>query len=300
MIASRSLIPPLFFIPIALFASYDLTGQVQRAKLYNSGDSLFSIRHGTQVKIPQGWRGGVPQDTEVLLLVPNKPADDQLYVNANVGETASEIKARWLEGIDLGYGFILEAKGDIKLEDQVVSAEFTSQNSVSAQRRTFGKTICGPYQICITAFVSGQAKNAPENLNALNSLISSVTFAEPQPEGQKDYVDWEDFFGNKYVYTFETARANKKVNEIWFCEDGSFTSKLKRKGKLASIDNKYLLKKRTGKWSITDKGGTDSLTLNYDDERIPEFSVPVEMVDQKLFINGNRHYRTVLSECPTK
>jgi hypothetical protein len=284
----------IFFI---LFFSLQLSAQVQRGKLYVEGDSLYAIRSGIYLKIPEGWKGGVLQDTRVLTLVKVKPSDDQIYVLANIDATIEDIENTWNEGIDLGYGLSLKPKNQVIAKEQSVSAEFVSDNTKSGKRRTFGFGKCGPFQVCVTAFVSGPDSFGDENFDALNRLIESVTFVAPQPEASEEYVDWSEFFKNKYVYAFETSKRNKKINQIWFCDDGTFTSKLTRRGKLSDKPNKHMLKKKRGSWTVSGKGANGELTINFDDQRVPEFSVIVEMMDGKLFINGNRHYRNVIREC---
>jgi hypothetical protein len=275
-----------------------VSGQVERSKLYVEGDSLYAIRSGISLNIPNGWKGGVLQDTRLLTLVKNNPSEDQMYVSAILNANLDEVKTNWEQGIDLGYGLVSQVKGQIDQAESSLSAEFVSDNTVSAQRRTFGMSKCGPFEVCVTGFVSGPAKYGTENQQALIELMNSVNFVEPQPETDESFVEWSEFFKNKYVYTYELNRGNKRVNQIWFCENGTFVSKLKRRGELFQLDNKHMLKKKTGKWSISDKGQSGVLTINYDDDRVPEFSVAVEMVDQKLFINGNRHYRNVIESCP--
>ena len=69
-------------LPATLHAQLP-SNRIKPAEMYHAGDTIRSPRLGVQSKIPDGWAGVLPRDTEVFLLMPQDNTIGEVYVMVN-------------------------------------------------------------------------------------------------------------------------------------------------------------------------------------------------------------------------
>jgi len=87
--------------------------------------------------------------------------------------------------------------------------------------------------------------------------------------------------------TFTSYQHYKKENHLWLCADGTFKSKLNRKGLAKESSSKYYGKKK-GTWKAEGVGATGKLYLSF--KKLNEIEVQLEITDEKIHMNNERYF----------
>src|SRR5688572_18088204 len=89
------------------------SNRVRPAVMYYAGDTVRSPRLGLQSRIPEGWSGVLPRDTEVFLLMPVTNIVGEIFVVMNENIDIDALSKRWKTGMELSPGLTLLPEGDI-------------------------------------------------------------------------------------------------------------------------------------------------------------------------------------------
>jgi hypothetical protein len=105
-------------------------GQIRPGQLYDSGEEIYGPKLGVTTKIPEGWAGVLPMNTEVFLLMPKNNSFGQIYVMG--GEDSYEVlKSRWAAGIELDNGVFVKSKEEPKLRNGSLSSDLVVEGNKS-------------------------------------------------------------------------------------------------------------------------------------------------------------------------
>jgi hypothetical protein len=114
-----------------------------------------------------------------------------------------------------------------------------------------------------------------------------MTFEEPKEVDPYMDFDWQEFLGGKYMASYERLQGSKKNSEVWLCSDGTFKSKLKRKGVFAGTASEYMGNKK-GTWRAGEVGSNSTLTLEF--KNLPPVTLDIYIEEEKIFVNGTRFF----------
>jgi hypothetical protein len=266
--------------------------RLKPGKLYDQGADIYAPGYGIKSRVPPGWTGVVPMDTEVFLLMPLNNMDGQIYVMAD--STSYEVmKANWMVGLELGNGNILLSEGRIFSRGDAIAS-----NVILSDRTTdfkgYIEARCGPYGVCVSVLLLG----SPQNFEALKQGVIDMSdhteFVEPSDQGFYDDFDWNEFLAGKYLASYEFKPGAKSENELWLCPDGSFRSKLKRTG-LLKEDAKAFQGKQTGTWETPSVGPNGKLILHFSKQG--DITLDLLIDDDRIFLNERKYFVMISDQC---
>lgn len=289
---------------VLLFASFYLAGfglnaqienRLRPGQMYSPGQPVYAPRFGFRSVIPKDWEGTLPREAEIFLLMPLQPVDAQIYTLGNEHDTPDDLIKRWTTGIDMGDGITLIAKGPIKQQDGRLEAEAILKGSTNtADRKFYAEAKCSSYGICVSYVLMANKASYEMGRTALEAFVSSTVLEEPRNISIYEGFDWKKFLTNREMVTYDPNPQARKTNEVHFCEDGTFTSFIKRSGLLKQEAKGYQGKK-TGTWSVG-KGQRATLTLVF--KKLPAAEIELFIEDEKVYANGTRHYVAYSDRCP--
>ena len=113
----------VLIIPV-IFLSQRLKAQdmIQPGHIYQPGDTVRAPRLGMMSRIPEGWAGVLPRETEMFLLMSQENPQSSIYA-FGVEDTRESMRSRWMNGPGL------EVENNIKL---VRSSEVYERGDVIA------------------------------------------------------------------------------------------------------------------------------------------------------------------------
>jgi hypothetical protein len=129
------------------------SNRLKPGTMYHPGDSVHSPRLGLSARIPDGWDGVLPRDTEVFLLMPNVTMVGEMFILVNEKLDLAGQRKRWEAGSELAPGLKLQLDGGITVRDgDILSANGKVVGAqANAQNRVYLEAKCSPYGFCIVA-----------------------------------------------------------------------------------------------------------------------------------------------------
>jgi len=271
-------------IILILFGSAFCLGQIRPGQLYDSGEEIYGPKLGVTTKIPEGWAGVLPMNTEVFLLMPKNNSFGQIYVMG--GEDSYEaLKSRWAAGIELDNGVFVKSINEPEFRNGSLASDLVVEGNKSWSGYVEAK--CGNYGLCLISFLFAPPDMVPTLSVSIQSFMDDLSFSEPKEINPYENFDWNEFLGGKYMASYERLQGSKKESEIWLCPDGSFKSKLKRKGVFADQSQDYLGNKK-GTWKVGDPGPTTTLSLSF--KKLAPIQIELLIEEEKIYVNGNRFF----------
>lgn len=261
---------------------------------FNSGDLVHGPKSGATSRIPEGWMGVMPRGSELFLLLPNNGGDGEIYIYRSPLIDENERRANWQAGLDLGNGNVLKSDGNILRNEQGNLMSNLVLDEKTSHRKGYIELVCGEFGYCLSALVLA----APEKIPGMKEVLKSF-LDELQWEDASDYVpyaqfNWQEFLSGKHLLNHDYVQQAKFENDLWLCPDGRFFSKVKRSGTLKGAAGQYKGKKK-GTWEISSIGPTGQLVLNFD--KLEPLEVTMEINDEKIYLNGKRHFVLNYSDC---
>lgn len=261
---------------------------------------------GISFEIPDGWAGqqgegiyiiGHNSIPGVVLLIPH---ESQLSTEQMINEC--------YRGITLGEGTVFRPVDKVTETDKYVCGDFTG----SYQYSPAGAYIIGmanPYGtgLTIVAVTSRESYRSETYSNVSHEVRESVEFSETKGAANNTMAasgsldDWKYQLGDtKLTYTDsyysggEHGGGYNMKEEIHLCKAGHFLyydqSTVAAGGSDVS-GYSGSVSQGHGKWSVSDKGGSFVLNLNFNDGTVREYSLGWGE-NKELYMNGYRYYRT--------
>lgn len=263
------------------------------SKQYVAGEALYAAGIGAKSVVPPGWSGVLPRDSEIFLLLPEDGANGEIYVAGDDRLSEEDLKESLRKGLPLGNGNTLKSEGKIfkrgaSLATMLMLTEKTSDAKGYLEVR------CGPYGKCLTAVLLGSPQGFERMQTALYHFMDSLTWVVPNREADYSDFNWHEFLAGKHLLNYDYVPHAKAENDIWLCPDGTFTTKLKRSGLLKDQAKQYKGTQK-GTWQTTSAGATGILTLTY--EKRPPLEVKLEIKDDRIYLNGKRHFAMAATVC---
>lgn len=286
----------LTLIPVTLYAQLP-SNRIKPAEMYHSGDTVRSPRLGVQSRIPEGWAGVLPRDTEVFLLMPQDNTIGEIYVMVNEKIDLNEQAKRWKQGVALADGLVLSPEGGITQRGPDVIAATGAMAGAKAnnsQLKVYAEAKCSPYGFCIAFLSTADARNFEKVKKTVQTIVDNTVFQAPSNESPYKNFDWKKFLSGKILLAMGYDENSKKIDEVDLCSDGTFRSKITRTGIFKGQAKDYTGKKQ-GTWDVRSNGEKATITLTF--SKLPPVDVELVAKDEEIYINGTRHFAGESQQC---
>jgi len=278
-----------------LFLVFNSSAQerIQAGKLYKGGDYLYAPLTGTSLTIPEHWRGYGTRETEMLTL--SSDTSNATLRIFSVKDNLVSIKSRMQNGFEITPGVEILPVGDAKFEDNILSTELTMSNDKNISGYYFVK--CGEYGNCVGFLFGTQTKTHASYFDGLYEMLHEVTLEEPkivEPGG--DY-DWAKELNGKHLFHYESSRSGTLGNQLWLCDDGTFTAKLKRKGMFNQGNQRKIKGNHSGTYRFEGVGTEGVLALTFTSRDGFEMVLKATWKAGDIYFNGVKYYKAVHQKC---
>ncbi|MBL0744408.1 hypothetical protein [Chryseolinea lacunae] len=272
--------------------------RIQPGTRYDAGETVRSARYGVQSRIPLGWRGVLPRDTEVFMVLPDDPDNGQVFVFMNEKDSPATARTRFEQGINLDPNIKLAPTGNVTQRGEGIATEFRLEGKKTNKAdRYYAESKCHPKGTgCLVVLLTGKTVNFEAGKAAVMEIMDHTTFVEPSAEPYVDF-DWNEFLTNKVLVNYALTYDVKKENTVTLCAGGTFHSRLKT-NEFVNGNVKPYKGKKAGTWSVTGKGENTTLVLTF--EGLPPVKVALTIRDEKVFANGQRYFVGENDDCKAK
>jgi hypothetical protein len=264
------------------------SNRIRPGTMYYQGDTVKSPRLGVTSIIPEGWEGVLPRDTEVFLLMSNT-VNGEIYVAVNENTDKAGQITRWKEGMDLDDGLRLMPDGEITSRGDVLCgpAKVTGNKGITGNK-FYLEAKCSPSGFCLSyMLMTSDAASFEKVKKAMQLFVDNTSFRKPSTESPFAHFDWNKFLSGKVLLNIDYEQTSKREDEVNFCADGNFTSKITRKGVFKEQAKDYKGNKK-GTWKVESKGDKASLTFSF--EKLAPVTVNMEIRDENIYVNGKRYF----------
>ncbi len=277
-----------------LFAQ-DLKNRIQPGKMYNAGDSVYAPRYGLSAKIPQGWVGVLPRETEVFLLNPSSGTFGEIFVFGREKINLKKLAEIWKAGVDVSETVRLTAT-DPTIEGDLLyaHAEAVGNYLPPTNYRAFAATRCG--DACITVLAISDQENAESTSQAALEMLKTAILTTPQEIDPYEGFDWEEFLSGKLLIAFEGFTGGKQQTKVDLCGGGTFHAQISKKGMMKDTNPNYKGSMK-GTWTVEGESSNAVLTLTFDKEKLAPFVAKLSFTEEELYVNGERHYASQSNKC---
>ena len=270
--------------------------RLQPGKMYEAGEVLYAPRFGFTAKVPQGWEGQLPRDSEVFLLTTTTSTYGEIYVFGREQGNLDAMREGWKKGVELSETIKLVALNPT-LENGVLSSEVTGAGEyINKGVRGFAISRCNPSGPCITTFAVAPLQFYDSVKNDVIGFMKSATFEAPSTASPYTDFDWQEFLSNKVVATFAAVQGGSKETMIHLCADGTFEASIKKSG-IFKDQNKEYRGRQTGKWKVTGTGEKATIQFTFDKKKLPMLEAPLFIRDEKVFSNEERYFVGQSDKC---
>jgi len=265
------------------------SNKIKPAEMYKAGDTLRSARLGLQTIVPNGWRGVLPRDTEVFLLLPENNVVGEIYVFVSEAVDLKQQTERWRSGSELAPGLILKPEGEVVMRgaDVISSVGKLSGTNANNYGKIYAESKCSPVGFCITYLSTSDAANYSEVVKALQSFVDNTGFTQPSTKSPFIGFDWKPFLSGKILLAIGDGSQGKRVDELDLCADGSFRSDITRTGIFKDQAKGYQGSKK-GSWKVVSKDNKAVITLSF--SKLPPVDIELEAKDEEVYIKGIRYF----------
>jgi hypothetical protein len=281
----------------ALFAQLP-TNRIKPAVMYHEGDTIHSPRLGVQTRVPSGWAGVLPRDTEVFLLMPQNNTVGEIFVVVNEKMDLQRQANLWKTGFELSPGLTLAPDGElIKRGPDVIGtvAKLSGASTNTNQGRFYVEAKCSPNGFCIVYLASADKTTIDGVKKALQEFVDNTTFQAPSNESPYLRFDWKEFLKGKILMSMGYDDRSKRLDEVDLCGDGTFQSKITRTGIFKDQAEGYTGKKN-GTWSVISKGEKATITFTFP-KKLPPVDIELEARDEEVYIKGIRYFVGTSERC---
>ena len=273
------------------------TNRIKPAVMYHAGDTVHSPRLGVQSKVPQGWAGVLPRDTEVFLMTPQNNTVGEIYVVVNDKMDMQRQADLWKTGFELSPGLTLAPEGQIiKRGSDIIgtAVKLAGANTNTNQGRFYVEAKCSPYGFCIVFLASADATTFDNVKKALQEVVDNTTFQAPSNESPYQRFNWNEFLKGKILMSMGYDDRSKRVDEIDLCADGTFQSKITRTGIFKDQAKGYTGSKK-GTWTV--KSQAEKATITFTFEKLDPVDIELIAKDEEVYIKGTRYFVGTSERC---
>jgi hypothetical protein len=263
--------------------------RLQPGRMYEAGETLFAPRYGFTSKVPVGWEGILPRETEVFLLTTTTATYGEIYVFGRDHGDLNTMQTDWIQGVDLSETIRIKA---IKptLTDGVLLSEITAVGeSINKGNKGFAAAKCSPSGPCVTTLMIAPIQFYESVKNTVTEFMTNSQFEPPSNVSIYADFDWQEFLSNKVLATYASAQGGSKETQIHLCSDGSFTANIKKKGFFKEQNPSYK-GSMSGQWTAKGDGENALVQFIFNDKGLAPVEVPLTIKDEKVTSNGERYF----------
>ncbi|MCU0397306.1 MAG: hypothetical protein MUC73_04295 [Cyclobacteriaceae bacterium] len=291
---------PLLFLMVAsvLLMAQGKKTRLQPGKFYEAGESIYAPRFGFNGKIPAGWQGSLPRESELFLLQTVTPdVFGEIYVFGRAQGDVQTLKQLWLQGTELSESIRIKAKDPVLKGDMLVSEVIGEGQSINKGNRGYIAARCNPDGPCIIA-LSIMPKQFYEPVkNTLEQFLQTATFESPNTASPYANLNWNEFLAGKSLVTYAYVEGGSKDTEIHLCADGTFTANIKKTGFMKNQNPQYN-GKLSGTWVTKGIGETTNITFTFSSKgNLPPVEIPLTIRDEQVFANDERYFVAQSTKC---
>ncbi len=278
-----------------MLSAQNIKNRIEPGKMYNAGDSVYTPRYGFSGRIPEGWAGVLPRETEVFLLNSTTGSFGEIFIFGREKIDLAQLAEDWKAGVNISETITLKATDPIIDGDLLYShAEAVGNYLPSKNYRAFAATRCG--EACITVLAISEESNSETTFGTALELLKTAVLSSPKEIDPYEGFDWKGFLSGKLLVAFEGFTGGKQHTEVTLCENGSFVAKISKKGMIEDSNPNYKGRMK-GSWLVEGNNSQARLTLIFEEKNLPPFEANLEFVDEELYINGERHYASQAKKC---
>lgn len=270
--------------------------RLQPGRMYEAGETLYAPRFGFIAKVPVGWEGVLPRESEVFLLTTTTSTYGEIFVFGREHGDLITIRETWMKGVDLSETIRIKA---IKptIQDDLLFSEITAEGEyINKGFKGFVISRCSPSGPCVTTLMTAPEQYFETVTNTVTEFMKNSTFEAPSNASPYADFDWQDFLANKVLVTYASAQGGSKENMIHLCRDGSFTATLKKKGFFKDQNPAYK-GNLSGQWSAKGDGEKATLQFIFSNKSLSPVEVPLTINDEKVMSNGDRYFVGKSDKC---
>lgn len=272
--------------------------RLQPGRLYASGEEIYAPTFGFTSKVPDGWVGALPRETEVFLLNANSGFFGEMYVFGREKIDLNRLAEEWKKGVKVTETLTLVAdnpkvdeSGSLLFGDVRASGNFVNKNY-----RGFAATRCGDKGYCITVLAVSLEENTSLVKSAAFEFLNSGTFDSPRIIDPFEDFDWKAFLSNKLMVSYDQILGGQKQSEVNLCGDGSFSARVRKKGLLRDTNPEYK-GRMSGTWRVEGEGSQAVLTLGFSKKNLKPLTVNLKFVEEQLMVGTERYYPSESQQC---
>jgi hypothetical protein len=270
--------------------------RLQPGKMYEAGETLYAPRFGFTAKVPAGWEGILPRESEVFLLSTTTATYGEIFVFGTDHGDLNTMKTNWAKGVDLSESIRMKAINPT-IEDGVLSCEITAEGEyVNKGNKGFAVARCSPSGPCVTTLMVAPVQFYESVKTTVTNFMKESSFEPPSNISQYEDFDWQDFLSNKVLVTYASAHGGSKETMIHLCKDGSFIANIKKKGFFKDQNPAYK-GNLSGQWEAKGDGEKATLQFIFSNKSLSPIEVPLTIKDEKVTSNGERYFVGTSDKC---
>jgi hypothetical protein len=265
------------------------SNRVSPGVMHYAGDTVRSIRLGLYTIIPAGWKGVLPRDTEVVVLVPEENSSSTIYAVLNEHMTLAQQKISMQTGFELADGLTMTPEGTVtqRGSDIIATNAKLSGEKANKQAKFYIESKCNPVGYCLAFVLSAGAADMEKGKAALQKLVDNTTFQDMSHISPFARFDWKEFLSNKILLRFNHDASGKQEDELNLCKDGTFKSRITRSGGF-DVPTRQYEGKNNGTWSVVKNDSKATITLTF--KKLKPITLQLEAKDEEIYVNGQRYF----------
>ncbi len=282
----------LFLLPSIGWAQS--TKRIQPGKVYEPGEGLYAPRLGFRARVPEGWTGVLPRESEVFLLT-SMTSPAEIFVLGREGGTVQALKELWDEGFEMNDQIRLKAKGSA-ISEGTLSAEVVAVGDfINKSMRAYAVARCSESGPCVTGLAVMPVQQFEQVKKQVDAFMGTSTFEAPSLASPYADFMWKEFLTGKMVTTYAFLENGSKETTIHLCADGHFTAKVTKKGILKNQNPSYK-GKMTGTWTVEGVGEKGRLKLAFDKGLSP-LEAELLIKDEQVYAGSERYFVANSDQC---
>lgn len=262
--------------------------RIQPGRLYKAGETLFAPRFGFIAKVPEGWEGTLPRESEVFLLSTTTSTYGEIFVFARDMGEINNLKDAWTKGVELSETIKLKAVNPMVADGLLTSEVTATGDYINRGFKGFAAARCSYSGPCVTTLMVAPPQFFDSVKNTVTEFMKTARFEAPSNASPYADFDWQEFLSDKVLMTYQSMQGGSKENRIHLCKDGSFSAEIKHKGVFKNQNPAYKGTHK-GNWSVKGTGEKATITFIFE-KGIPPLEAPLLIKEEKVISNNDRYF----------
>jgi len=272
------------------------TGRLQPGRLYKPGETLYAPRFGFTAKVPEGWEGMLPRETEVFLLMTTTSTYGEVFMFGREKGDLNSMRDAWVKGFELSETMRLKASSAV-IEEELLKAEVKIEGEyINKAFKGFAVARCSPSGPCITTLMVAPEQYYEAVKATVVQVMRGSSFEPPSDASPYTNFNWNEFLSNKVLVAYGFEQGGSKENEIHLCADGTFSANLKKSGFMKNQNPEYR-GRTSGNWTVSGTGPATTIQFTFSKKDLPILEAPLLIEDEKVLSNGERYFVGQSDKC---